>query len=478
MIKRVHAAIRAYGLFTARDRVLVAVSGGADSVCLLTVLHDMAPGLGLELTVAHLDHRLRGAESRRDAAFVEDLAERLGVVCIRGSSDVRRRARSKGLSLEMAAREARYDFLARSARAADANVVATAHTADDQAETVLLKLVRGAGAGGLSGIARDTVLRGLRVVRPMLVVQRAEIEAFLRERKQAWREDVSNTDVSFLRNRIRHEVLPLLESRLNPSLRRTLCRTADVLSEEEKWLEDVVAGLAAICTGRKPAGTKAGRSEYADVLDTGVLAAIALGPRRRIVRRWLAAGGVPVEAIGFDAVARVNKLVESGRTGTSADIGGGWTVKNRYGTLVLAAGRAPVGARGFRCRLNVPGETVLPEVGLRIEVSIERGITRPARARAGELPACVSISRRAVGRKRLYIRSWRHGDRIKPLGLNGSKKIQDIFVNDKVPTEQRASVPLLECGGEVAWLPGYRIARGWEVTDAAKPAIQLRVERV
>ena len=476
MIRKIRTAIRTHNLFSSGDRVLAAVSGGADSVCLLHALHELAPDLALDLTVAHLDHRLRGAASRGDAKFVTDLAAGLGVPCVTGSSDVRRRARRKGLSLEMAAREARYEFFARCAREVGAGVVATAHTADDRAETVVLKLVRGAGAAGLGGIARDTVLRGLRVVRPMLDISRSDIEAFLKQRGVSWREDASNSDVSFLRNRVRHEVLPLLESRLNPSLRRALCRTAEVLSQEERWIDDIVDGLARICTAREPGRGKARGKVCPEVLIADTLRAVGLAPRRRVIRRWLMSNGVPAECVGFDAVARVNGLTGADATGSTVDVGGGWTVTNRYGKLVLAAGVARVPSAAFRERVAIPGETVLPDAGLRVETWPEGGVEKPGRTRAGELPARASISRAAVGRRGLYVRSWRHGDRIRPLGLKGSKKVQDIFVNDKVPPEQRGCIPLFECAGEIVWLPGYRVARGWEVTDESTPALQMRVE--
>lgn len=466
MIRKIHAAIREHRLLARDDHALVAVSGGADSVCLLLALHELAPGLGIGITVAHLDHRLRGAESRRDAQFVEELCSGLDVRCLAGASDVRRRARSKGLSLEMAAREARYEFFARCTRRAGANVVATAHTADDQAETVLLKIVRGAGAAGLSGIPRSTVLSGTRVVRPLLGINRAEVEDFLATRGQRWREDASNADVRFLRNRVRREVLPLLESRLNPSVRRALCRTADVFSEEEPWIDGLAEDLLRTC--RRP-GTPD--------LEIEPLLGLALGPRRRVIRRWLVSEGVPLQAVGFDAVARVNELAAAGRSGGSVDAGGGWIVKSRYGELLIvpAVGRA---ASAFRATVNVPGETVLLDAGLRIAAAIRAGVDRPRPTRAGALPASASISRDAVRRRRIDVRSWRAGDRIRPMGLAGSKKIQDIFVDGKVPPEQRSRVPLFECGGEIIWLPGYRVARGWEVTDPTRPALQISVERV
>jgi len=247
MLAQLQNTIRKHRLLSFGEHVLVAVSGGADSVALLCALRDLSPSLGLRLTVAHLNHRIRGRAADRDAAFVRRLARRLKAPVALGRTDVPHLAKREGLSLEMASRKARYDFLAAAARKVKAHVIATAHTADDQAETVLLKLIRGAGPKGLAGIPLEATLRKTRIVRPLLEVSRDAIVAFLRERSESWREDETNRDESFQRNKVRHRILPLLESELNPQVRTALRRTADILREEDGWLDSLAASLLASC---------------------------------------------------------------------------------------------------------------------------------------------------------------------------------------------------------------------------------------
>jgi len=469
MIRKLHTAIKNYNLLPAGSSILAAVSGGADSVGLLHALCQLAPRLDIQLNVAHLNHQLRGQAATKDAQFVEKLARQLGLPFFGASLNIRRRASRKGLSFEMAAREARYEFFARTARKASAQIVATAHTADDQAETVLLKLARGAGRPGLSGIARDTMLCGLRVVRPMLDITKPEIIAFLKAKNLSWREDASNTDLSFLRNRVRHEIIPALESRLNPSVKEALLRTAEVLSEEDRLLEELTGNVLAECM----------RNETIPMsLDLDTLATLPLAICRRVLRRWLILADVPPEFIDFDAIARVIESMRRKRTGKQIEIGGGWIVETRYGALVIAQNKSRTTCKPFRVALKIPGETVLTEPGLRVITHIKPGIVKPEPASAGTLPAHASISRPSVGRRKIFIRTPCRGDRIKPLGLNGSKKLQDILVNDKVATHKRNSIPVFECAGEIIWLPGYRVARGWEVPDQTRPAIQLSVEKI
>jgi tRNA(Ile)-lysidine synthase len=207
-------------------------------------------------------------------------------------------------------------------------------------------------------------------------------------------------------------------------------------------------------------------------LETSALAALPPALRRRVCRLWLAAHGVPVERIGFDAVERVERLANQPRGSRSIELAGGWTVRRRYGALAVEqrTTRSP-----YRTALRIPGDTPLPEPGLRVTVTVAAGIAKP-KARCGELPARGSLSRRAVGRRTLYVRSWRPGDRMKPLGMSGSRKLQDIFTDAKIPSDRRSAIPVFECAGEIVWIPGYRVARGWEVPDDSQPAIQVGVE--
>jgi tRNA(Ile)-lysidine synthase len=445
-------------------RVLVAVSGGADSVALLRCLHERAGELGISLAAAHLNHGLRGGASDGDAAFVGRLAARLGIPLVEEKADVRRRAKEQGASLEMAARDARYEFFARAARTVGARAVATAHTADDNVETVLLRLARGTGLAGLCGIPRVATQNGLRIVRPMLEVTRGDVLRFLRARRATWREDASNDDMAFLRNRVRHEILPLLARRLNPRIGEAILRMTDVLREEDEWMDRLCRPLA-------------GRALRADGgLTVRTLRGQPAAARRRVLRQWLLAAGVPVPGVDFDAVRRADGLLQSDRRAGRADAGGGWRVARRGAVLYVGNPLATSADAAVEAVLNVPGETVLPGIGLRVAVRVGRGIKR-GHGSVGRLPAEGSVSARAVGDKPLVLRFWRDGDRMKPLGMKGTKKLQDIFTDAKIPPAERRQMPLLECGGEIVWIPGYRVARGWQVAGEDGPALHLRVRR-
>jgi len=467
-LERIRAAIDNSEWLREGETLLVAVSGGADSVCLLHALHELAPDMGIELVAVHLNHRIRGTAADEDAAFVAETAQRLGVPYRIGACNVPGKARREGVSLEMAARDARYRFFARVAQKCGATAVATAHTQDDQAETVLLKLARGAGPGGLSGILPDTAIHGLRVLRPMLSIDRPEVLRYLHDRGIAWREDESNRDTGFLRNRVRHELLPVLAQTLNPGIKDVLARTGDILREEDAWLNTLAAAILADC--RMPGG---GRPPALDLSRWGTHPPAA---RRRVLRLWLHAAGLPGEEADFAAVGRLEQLCSKRRGTRAVPVGSGWLARREYGTLRLE--QTPAVPPAFRRALEVPGETLLLHPPLRIVVERGVGVAKPRGTHPGELPARASLGTAAVGRKRLYVRSRRPGDRIGPLGMTGSRKLQDVFVDAKVPVALRDTVPVIECGGEIVWLPGYRVARGWEVKHPDRPALQLAIERV
>jgi len=441
---------------------VVAVSGGADSVALLCALHDAVPGLGVSLAVAHLNHCIRGRASDRDAEFVRKLAARLDIPFVCGKVDVPRLARRTGLSMEMAARQARYSFLVKAARRLKAKVIVTAHTADDQAETVLLKLARGAGPRGLAGIPREITVSGIRVVRPLLDTRRREIERFLRVRKQDWREDRTNVNTEYLRNRVRHEVIPFLEKKLNPDIRQALVRTADVLRREDEWLEETAGRILEKC-----------RVDSGSALDISMLKKNPVAARRRVVRQWLSASGIPAETIDYDVITRVEALIDGEGTG-SVEITGRRTVRRRYNRLVVGASR-PETKRKTSQKIQVPGVTLLKDWQLKIETALAPGLTKE-RGVIGGFPARASI-RMPPGNRTIVVRSWQNGDRMRPLGMQGTKKLHNIFIDAKVPVEERGKVPVFECDGDIIWIPGYRVARGWEVKTPSAGNLQIRVER-
>ena len=465
LISRLKSTIARHRLFSRGEHVLVGVSGGADSVCLLIALKKLAPSLQIKLTVAHLNHGIRRQGAAADESFVRELSASIGVPLVTQRMNVHLRARRASVSLEMAAREARYSFFSTSARRVGADVAATAHTSDDQAETVLLKLARGAGATGLSGIARETVVQGIRVVRPLLDVTHRQACAFLRSRGVAWREDETNRNTAFLRNRVRHDILPLLEKTLNPSIRETLARTADIISAEDHWLAEISRAAIEECRG--PDGT----------LSVSNLREYRPAARRRVLMLWLAEVGASTEHVDFNTIERVDALLE-GRTGKMVRVDSGLAVQRSYDRLMTAEYPADEIESDFREALPVPGEIILPQAGLRIQTTLAPGIEKPRGETPGHFPVRASISKSAVGRKRLYVRFRRPGDRMRPHGVRGSRKLQDIFTDAKVPRALRSRIPLVECGGEIVWIPGYRIARGWEVCATQKNAIQICAEAI
>lgn len=461
--QQVENFVRRHELIRTGQHVLVAVSGGADSVALLAVLKELARPLKLRLTVAHLNHKIRGKAADEDARFVRQLARQIRLPFISGAAAVPSIARRSGVSLEMAGRRARYKFFEKAALARGCDVVATAHNADDNAENILLMLLRGCGLQGLAGIASCAKIGKVKVVRPLLETSRGAIEKFLREQKIAWREDLSNRDFAFMRNRVRHELLPLLEKKYNRGIREALTRLGDVLRSENDLLDEL------------------GRDMYVKAcldseqrLNCTVMAGHHPALRRRVLRCWLLINGIDSEKIDFQLINRIDNLIVRQDSGGKISLTGGMTIKKDYQSLIIESRRKRI-TGDYRVKVNIPGMTVLPGTGLRVKADIGPGVHRE-RSAFGKYPAKASFSLQMWRRRRILARPWRPGDRMKPYGLNGSKKIQDIFSDAKVPVDLRHKLPIFECGKEIIWIPGYRIAKGWEVRGFEQHALQLSVE--
>ena len=480
IVTRFLASIRDHALVLRGQHILLGISGGADSMMMMHLLSDLASMLNLQLTVAYLDHDLRD-ESAEDGLFVKNAAKALGLSFVTDKAVVQDLSEKNGISLEMAAREARYDFFARMAKQTECDAVATAHTLDDLAETVLLKMARGAGMGELSGISRETELYGVRVIRPILDLTRKDVEDYLNKRKIKWREDFSNNDLKFLRNRVRHEILPLLSDRLNPKIKEALGRSADIWLEENKWLEELAMKDLAKCVD-------------GDALKVDALLNLCVAARRRVLRLWLlesrerGAGHVRrslrrrEQGVTFDTIARIEKAI-CAEMGTSVvPLGDGLILRREYGRILLEteSQRQKVGSRGalISRRVAVPGKIVLEETGVEIETMIASGIIKDIPKGPGKLPARASLSYNAEDGNEIYVRSRIPGDVMKPFGISGTKKLKDIFIDEKVPENMRDKVPVFECKGEIIWIPGYRVARGWEVREETESVLHLRVDHI
>jgi len=451
-------------LFRGISRLGLAVSGGADSVALLHLLPPLCRVHGIALAVLHADHGLR-AESAQEAAFVKALAEANGLPCLTRALNLPGRAPS-GDSPEMAARAERHAFFAECCRDASLDAVATGHQADDLAETLLLRLARGAGSGGLSALRprapaapRLAALAGrpYLLVRPLLPFSGRALRAWLKQRGLSWCEDVSNRSCAIPRNRLRHVALPQFEAAWQAPIRPALCRSADILREEDAFLDELAA--------ERLRGAQAGDG----ALDLRALAAAPLALQRRAVRLWLFDRGLP-HASGYEAVRRI---LDAGRSPATVRI-----QLSAAPPLTLANGVLSLDASA-----PLPLAEAELEPGARIawgDLEIRAELARGPYADShgvGSYPAVCSLSEARVAGRPLRVRARQPGDRIAPTGMAGTKKLQDLFVDAKLPEDARGTIPVLTCGGDVVWVPGYRIARAYAVPGPEAPCVRITVRR-
>ena len=458
-------------------RVLVALSGGADSVALLLILRELErAGAVVVAGAAHLNHLLRGADADADEAFCAALAARLGVPFLAGRVDVAALARAAKRSLEDAARTARYAFLERAADTLDADAIAVAHTKDDQAETFLLRLLRGAGARGLAAIHP----RAGRVIRPLIDLERAALREYLAAGGQAFREDATNADVSIPRNRVRHQLIPLLESRFSPGVVDVLAREAALARDDEDFLQREAIKLAdrIVLTGRTP-GPADIHLDIAGLLRAprALASRVVLGALQR------QAGSRPIH---FDHVERVFALAAAGSGGAVSLPGqdavttGGVIVLRPAGPKSRGSPKREGGGNSFAFSLSIPGEVALDPQKLTVTAERMPG-TDAAQARPMKWAARGAEVGVAAGALRLplAVRSRRPGDRFRPLGAPGARKLQDFFVDRKVPRGERDTVPLVvDASDRIVWVVGQTVAEDFRVTDPSRGVILLKVRHL
>ena len=449
---RVRRFIADKNLFSGIARLGLAVSGGSDSLSLLHLVAPLCHEAGIVPVVLNFDHAIPGEHSDADAAFVRDEATRLGFEFYGETANGI--VQGGGKSLEMAAREARQAFYRLAAARFGLDAIATGHQADDVAETLLLRLLRGAGATGLSGLRACSVLppqthdgqKPLVLIRPLLEISREELRVWLRERGLSWCEDPSNANEKIPRNEVRRSILPALERRGSGHAEtvRQLARSADILREEDDYLDGVAtAWLAAMSAG--------GHLPIARLLAEEPLAIC-----RRVARMWLLKqlGG---DAAGFACVESALTLTDGG----VATLPGGWRLKRTSGMMEVLSDKV---------KCATPAEAIIPVPG---EVSWGRyiisasfgGSIDRSRQSLCAWPAVCTLSARVLSGKRLAVRGRRDGDRISPYGLHGTRKLQDIFTDAKIPVAERDTYPVIVCGDEIVWLPGYRIAAPYAVRD-------------
>ena len=467
---RVSRTIRRHALIAPGTRVLVALSGGADSVALLTLLCAIARDDKFVVAgVAHLNHQLRGQDADADEAFCRTLAATLSLPIEVEAVDVARLAREMSTSIEDAAHTARHAVFERAAQRLSADCVAVGHTRDDQAETFLLRLLRGAGPRGLAGIH----LRTGRVIRPLLDCSRDELRTFLREERIEFREDSTNADVAIPRNRVRHELIPFLQARFSPGVIGVLDREAAIAREDAEFFD----GAAAEALRRLATKVPGGLAFPAEALLTEPRA-IA----RRVVRQaqqTVSRGAF----IGFDTVDAFLAFAASGERGP-LDLPGHRIERRGDRILLSTSGNdhrrasGPWPAFRFNYSLQVPGRVAVPEAGC--AVSAETGTLSAGASTEGVWPLASPREWAVIEASRLQepltVRNRLPGDIFRPLGLRGHKKLQDFFVDRKVRRADRDTVPLVVDGrGQIVWVAGHVVSEEFRVTARTEAVVILRL---
>ncbi len=457
LVAQIRGTIQKHQMLTSRDRVLAGVSGGADSVCLAVVLKE----LGYDVAVAHVNHGLRGAESDKDEEFTKELAGTLGVpffatkVALLGPSPAasalrlsRRPLPGGEANLEAAGREARRQFFSETAILGGYTKIALAHTRNDRVETFLMNLLRGSGSEGL--VSMGPVSGS--TIRPLIQAGRDEVEAYLTEKNQSWRTDSSNFDLGFARNRLRHAVIPELESRFNPSLIQTLARTVQILEAEDAWMRAVADQWL----------SEHGRKEDTDFLiPAAELKSAPAGLVRRILRTALRLAGSGLRDVSFDHIEAVRALLEEGKSGKFVQIPGGLQAAREFGRLVFR--QAPAAWADYTYELKIPGEVHIPEVGKVFRAEI---VEIEANQALGQR---VFVDGESIG-PYVTIRNWKPGDYYRPVGLPAGK-LKKLFQRARIPRGHRMRWPVIVADSTIVWVASFPVSREFAPRGQSKKKV-------
>ena len=503
-VRQMHRFILRHAMIKNGETVLVAVSGGADSLALLYGLHDLRSHLNCHLHVAHLNHCLR-PDADADADCVQQHAAHLGVSCTLHRTDVPHFVKQWKLSVEAAARRARYEFFEEVCKHIGATKVALGHHQDDTAETVLMNLIRGSGSTGLKGISPVRNFRfsgathtagvpthywegtklAIKSIRPLMGFTRQQIEAFLTSKGLVPRHDSTNTDIRYLRNRIRHALIPRLESDYNPNISVGLSRTADVLSAESEYLDTVAQDAFETCRVRDPDQVKALATSESVVLDRAKFQQLHIAVQRRVLRQSFFEMLADTGDLYFTHCEAMLRLIEGDAPSAILALPNGLRFRRVYQSLIFEVNTgsiSPFPIESFAYPLTVPGKTFI--AALNTEITAELGDIRSREMRTfpdGRFEAIFDYEkvRGAFADSPseafpLTIRNRRQGDRFQPYGMQGTKKIKDFMIDAKVPRDARERIPMLVCGDAVLWIVGYTTSEPFKIHPGTRHYLHLR----
>lgn len=457
LLHKVKETINKYNMIEKGDRILVAVSGGPDSVTLLHVLNMLKDELNISLVIAHVNHMLRDKESDGDEEYVKGLGNKFNIPVNTCRVDVDKYAREKGVSTEVAGREIRYDFFREVSIKEGCNKVAVAHNANDQVETFMMRLFRGSGIYGLRGIdaVRDNIIR------PLIDVDRSSIEKFCEEMNVETRLDATNLENIYSRNKIRLDVLPYISENFNKDIIRTIMRTIDSFTIDNDYLEE--QSYISYKKYAKNLGDKIVIDKEAFTLHKAVLSRLI-----RNVMKDLLGNIKEIEKKHIDEII----LIQSGETGKELILPRRIKATNNYGDIVIQIDNKNNEFINFEKDINISGTTYIEELDITIECEVtnKKNINKFSNNYLIKYFDYDKI-------KKVTIRNRRDGDYFTPLGMKGRKKLKDLFINEKIDKSKRSKIPLILFDNEIAWIVGLRISEKFKITEETKRILIIQVKR-
>lgn len=455
---KVYNFVKEFELLRRNETVVLAVSGGPDSLCLLYIFKNLAAEFKLNLIIAHLNHCLR-PEGDHEAAAVAALAKELNLPCEVKAVDIRVYKKTLGVGEEEAGRSARYLFLLEVARKYGASKIATGHHRDDQAETVLLNIIRGSSVDGLSGILPIRKWKGLELIRPLLCLWRDEIESFCMYHQLKPFIDSSNLETEYKRNKLRLELIPHLEEKYNPKIRQSLARLADLAARDRLFLQTLARLNYRKITHFAGDDTIINRQSLKALPPAlqGRIAHIAL-------KKYLPAG-----KINRVHIEQVLKILQSSSTGKKLTLPDGLQLEQSYDRIIISSRHLQVSNIIKPVIVPIPGRVCITDrFGIESRVVSVNKLSWPP----GKYEAYLDYSKIPAGA--ISVRSRKPGDRFFPQGSAGRKKLKDIFIDHKIPRKRRDTIPVVTAGDKIIWLAGFRIAEPYKVTEKTKQVLLLQ----
>ncbi|EOD01137.1 tRNA lysidine(34) synthetase TilS [Caldisalinibacter kiritimatiensis] len=462
MKEKVVHTIKKYNLIEKVDNVLLGLSGGPDSLALFYILKDLQQEIEFKLHVAHVNHKVRGKEADEDEKFVRDICNRYKVPFYSKSVDMKGYAKKKKLSEEEAGREIRYNFFYEIINKLGGGKIAVAHNKDDQGETLIMRVLRGTGIDGLVGM---DYING-NIIRPLLDVTREEIEKFCEENNIKPRIDKTNLKPIYGRNKIRLELIPYIQENFNEGIIDTLFRMSRVIKMDSKFLNDYSYGEFKKIVIEE--------SNNKVVADLNKLVDMHKSIKARVIRLCIEKINKDLKGIEEKHVSQVIELIDKGITGKRVNISNNINVSISYDKVVFIKQRSQKNKKqGFKYKLNIYDKTYIPELNAVINSKI---IDKK------ELEIYANKNRKYFNydniKGDLYVKTREPGDRFIPLGMKGSKKIKDFFIDQKVPREKRDIIPIVEDEAHILWIIGYRISELYKITDNTDKVLMLEYKKL